>query len=116
MTCEETFLDYKILDTLPAIACTYKQRDSVTGEKVPVDISGYTFYLDINYNTPERVTGSIVGDPTNGEFIFNFTVGSSEIKEVGKWNTEIVIIDASGNPLTYEFVKFNIKQRILSPP
>ena len=116
MSCSsQQELEFKVLDTQPAIACTYKEVDPDTGEKTPIDITGYTFRLDIGFQIPESVTGSIVGAPINGEFIFEFTIGASELKEVGKPKTEIVIIDATGYQITYDFVIFNIKSRIVTP-
>ncbi|HEC72019.1 MAG: hypothetical protein ACTSW7_01145 [Candidatus Thorarchaeota archaeon] len=114
MTCDaQQILEYKVNDTQPSIACTYKEIDSVTGERTPIDITGYTFRLDIGYEVPNSVTGSIVGAPVNGEFIFEFTIGASEVDEVGKPLTEIVIWDNLGNQVTYDFVKFNVKSRIV---
>lgn len=114
MACaNEQVLEFKVGDTQPSIACTYKEIDPVTGERTPVDITGYGFRLDIGFQIPESVTGSIVGVPANGEFIFEFTIGSSELKEVGKPRTEIVITDSSGYQITYDFVKFDVKSRIV---
>jgi len=113
MTCSsQTELEYKVNDTQPAIACTYKEVDPDTGERTPINIAGYSFRLDIGYSTPQSVTGTIV-DAAEGEFIFEFTIGASELNEVGKPLTEIVIWDASGNQITYDFVKFNVKSRIV---
>lgn len=114
MACnDEQVLEYKVDDTLPAIACTYKQIDPIAGERTPIDITGYTFRLDIGFTVPESVAGSIVGAPINGEFIFEYTIGASELKETGKPRTEIVITDNVGYKITYDFVKFDIKARIV---
>jgi len=113
MTCSEQFLEYKVGDTQPDVVCTYTQTDPNDPDaKIPVDITGFTFRLDINYNVPASVLGTIVS-ALDGEFKFEYTVGSSEISEVGKFTTEIVITDASGKQITYDFIKFDIKDRIV---
>ena len=65
-------LEYVENDTLPPVECTYIGPDGG-----PADITDFTFELHIAYATePENINGTIVGDPLEGNFCFNFEVGN----------------------------------------
>jgi hypothetical protein len=106
-TCaDENEIEFVVEDTYPSLPCVYRKSDNT-----PIDITGYTFKLHISYDTPSEVTGSIISGP-DGEFIFEFIAG--DINKVGKFKTEIVIIDTVPKQITYQFLTFNIKPRIMS--
>ena len=109
MSCQEEMLEYFNGNHLPAIPCTYKQKDpNNPSQKIPIDITGYQFRLVINYDIPRIINGSIV-NAAEGEFIFEFITG--DIHTVGIFNSQITIVDNSSKEITYEFVKFDIKPR-----
>jgi hypothetical protein len=105
-TCtDENEIKFVVGDTYPSLPCVYKKSDGT-----PMDITGYTFKLHINYNAPLEVIGSVVSGP-DGEFIFEWVAG--DINTVGKFKTEIVIIDTVPKQITYQFLTFNIQPRIM---
>lgn len=109
MSCNNT-LEYFFGDTLPEIVSTYYYYDDDNVKK-PVDITGFSFQLKINFATPKVVAGVIV-DALEGIFKFPFT--TSTLDEIGpSFKTEILIIDDTGGEITYEFVPFDIKARIV---
>ena len=104
-TAEVITLDYVENDNLPALQITYKDTDGS-----PVDITGYTFKLNIKFTVPVTVTGDIVGSPTNGVFEFEYADGV--LTPSGKFPAEITIIDAALKKLTIQGFQFDIAAEI----
>ena len=86
-------------DTLNALDVTYQG----------VNITGYTFKLNIGYDDcPLTINGSIVDAP-NGAFRFEF--GPNDLRR-GSYPLEIRIIDPVGKELTITELSVDILRRV----
>ena len=104
-TAEPITLNYVENDNLPALQITYKDTNGN-----PVDITGFTFKLNIKFPIPEVVDGSIVGSPVDGVFEFEYLDGV--LTPSGEFPAEITIINASSQKLTIQGFMFDIAKEI----
>ncbi len=91
---------------------------NVTSNKVPVDITGWTFTLTIDPSTNPanadnnvlQLTGALT-DPVNGEVTFTMTAMQADIAP-GSYHYDVQGVDGAGVIRTFGVAKFVIDQDI----